>query len=751
MKNVNENDSQQQEQQQREKEIKKKKKSGKKSKIKSKSTSDKNNTTAATNIQDERFAFAQTFPQFQNKFSVKKKKEDRERTKNNNLTATGSSSGDLLLQVGNDDPIGSDEKKVDERFASIYTDDRFAIGGDFNSNSKANVDQYGRKIKKKKNKMNTDKTGKDMDKVVVQKEEIVEKEDDYDDDNDDDNDNVKEMVDKDDKKKPSKIMEVDSESRISFLTALSRGEISASSSSDDDSSSDESNNANDDSSVEDDIHGKAGIFDPSYDDKSNIELTLESSPYLVVCNIDWVNLRAVDILSIVSSFASSGSVQWVKIFPSDFGLKQMSKEEVMGPAGIWKKVRSSNVVLEEIDATEPESDDDNDDSDDHDLSNNDDDNDNYDENSLGNDDAYSHFHQTTNTNETNDFGGYNPEKLRAYEASKLKYYFAMVQFTSPAAADAVYKELDGMEIGHSSAIIDLRTIPPQDFDTVTQGRDIIDEASLIPSNYVPPDFVVTALQQTAVKCTWEEGDSERDRVLTQYGVGNEAWNAMTEGDDLKAYLASDASSEEEEHSADDEGSNNEENDYSNGKEKSKGSQMRKLLGLDNDDHSSSSNDENNNANDEDDSNSDSSSVGFFSKGTNNNTTTFTEEENEEEDDQVAKYIPGRRVLEDKIRSKLLVAAKQSGGGEEDEEKEPSPWEKYQAKKKKKRQEKRKELRDKKAGNKKSNNLKEKTKKESNDSGESDTAARKGPISKEELDLLLAGDNGKFLYSIILYF
>ena len=44
------------------------------------------------------------------------------------------------------------------------------------------------------------------------------------------------------------------------------------------------------------------------------------------------------------------------------------------------------------------------------------------------------------TNETNDSGGYDPERLHAYKASNLKYYFAMVQFISPVAADVLYKE-----------------------------------------------------------------------------------------------------------------------------------------------------------------------------------------------------------------------------------------------------------------------------------------------------------------------
>lgn len=35
--------------------------------------------------------------------------------------------------------------------------------------------------------------------------------------------------------------------------------------------------------------------------------------------------------------------------------------------------------------------------------------------------------------------GFDAEKLRAYELRKLKYYFAVLEFSSVAAAEAVYK------------------------------------------------------------------------------------------------------------------------------------------------------------------------------------------------------------------------------------------------------------------------------------------------------------------------
>ena len=53
--------------------------------------------------------------------------------------------------------------------------------------------------------------------------------------------------------------------------------------------------------------------------------------------------------------------------------------------------------------------------------------------------------------------------------------------------------------------------------------------------------MVKALQQTRVECTWDQGDEERERKLTQY----HRWHEM-EDDDLGAYLASSSSESEEE-------------------------------------------------------------------------------------------------------------------------------------------------------------------------------------------------------------
>ena len=178
---------------------------------------------------------------------------------------------------------------------------------------------------------------------------------------------------------------------------------------------------------------------------------------------------------------------------------------------------------------------------------------------------------------------FDTEKLRAYEASKLKYYFAVVEFTLPEYADVAYKEVDGLELEHSSAAMDLRAIPPDEVDGVVKDRQLRDEATSIPSNYQPPDFVISALQQSSVQCTWEDGDEERQRKLTGYGTGQPgSWGATVEEDDLRAYLASDVSTSDEEESGDD-------SDNGGG---GKGSKIRKMLGLESSDDDNENNGDN---------------------------------------------------------------------------------------------------------------------------------------------------------------
>ncbi len=484
------------------------------------------------NITDERFQIAQTHPQFQ-----------KRHTKRNNYHSKkdgGDSGIEGNLLLGGISNI-EDETIVDDRFKAVLTDSRFAIGGDIGVRE-GGVDKYGRKLKKKKEKKkekNSQEKEEHNDDASVPSDEHSKEEDETSDaGNDKDNDN-------------NIVLNQDPESRIAYLTALSRGEIECSSTEDDTSSDEEDNElpSDDDESSEgseDSLYGTVGVLDPSSKQEEELELTYDKSKFMAVCNMDWSNVRAVDLLAVISSFSPPGSVKSIHVYPSDFGLERMEKDKLFGPVGVWKKKKES--VQTNDDNTDNEDNDDSDSDDQEDDENEDGDNvensdstldDEYsdnegDENSETNLEKYQDF----KNHEGNPDSDFDLEKLRKYEAAKLKYYFAVVEFASYEAADVAYKELDGMEMGHSSSNIDFRSIPESDVGDVIKGRECRDKAFLLPSNYNPPDFVVSALQQTAVKCTWEEGDRERERLLTQYGVGNEAWRAMADGDDLKAYLAS---------------------------------------------------------------------------------------------------------------------------------------------------------------------------------------------------------------------
>ncbi len=175
--------------------------------------------------------------------------------------------------------------------------------------------------------------------------------------------------------------------------------------------------------------------------------------------------------------------------------------------------------------------------------------------------------------------------------------------------------------------------------------------------------------------------------------------------------------------------------------------MRKLLGLDDsDDDSDAEKDQGEVGVDEDDDS-------FFGGGDN----PFSDDSDDEGDGETKTFtfIPGKHNLEEKIRTKLKN--KKEGG---EDEKELTPWEKYQLKRKEKRKEKKRRAKEAKL------KFQGKIPDNEEDSEAIDDVAaiddlkpgkkkqnkatqRRAPSSKEELDLLLAGDDGKFCkFSII---
>lgn len=133
----------------------------------------------------------------------------------------------------------------------------------------------------------------------------------------------------------------------------------------------------------------------------------------------------------------------------------------------------------------------------------------------------------------------NDIALRAYELSKLRYYFAVAVCDSARTAESLYQQLDGVEFEHSAMVFDLRFIPD---DISFANRKIRDECKgSVRSNYKPPDFIVKALQHTRVDCTWDlDEDLDRSKKLTNVSM----WRQL-HASDLQQYLA-DSEDEDEE-------------------------------------------------------------------------------------------------------------------------------------------------------------------------------------------------------------
>ena len=639
------------------------------------------NSSSNDEIIDERFLAATNRPQFRSSNKQRNHKKDGKHSKQgkDGSSRKESSSGTLHSSSTNSD-IGFGDSLTE----AMKNDDRFseALTNEEKFGCVPGMDKYGRKIKKKKQKQQQQHSEDDSGS------------------SDDDEQEEQPVV----KKKDTPM---DMESRIAYLNALSRGDISASSSDDSDSSDDDDSNKSDSDNEDSDddsstnIYGKAGVFDPSYNqlpgdyqhpsnsngEEDTMELTTEPTPYLCILNLDWEHTRAVDVYAMLHSFCPPGTLKRVDIYPSDFGREMMEKERVEGPSGLWKKSKrkkdnGGGGDDEEEDSDSSSGEESSTAQDNGNISgeqNNESDNSDSDEEEdiLNLDEAtaklYSHFPPQSEVmknsklqTEEEEEEGFDHEKLRAYEASKLRYYFAIATFTSAAAAEPVYENVDGMEMEHSAAEIDVRALPVDQYDETIEGRPVHDSCDHLPGKYAPPDNVVTALRQSKVTCSWERGDTRREKVLTKWGMGKEAWDAMNEGDDIKFYLASDNSSAGEESDDDDEGNGDAET-------AKKSRKMRALLGLggsdDDDDDAESNSGGSSDGSNDDDSGKDAASSEASSESE-------SEDEAEAKTKQVT-FTPGKKNLEEKIRSKL-----------QGETAELTPFQKYLEKRKEKRRERR---------------------------------------------------------------
>ncbi|KAI4381792.1 hypothetical protein MLD38_007831 [Melastoma candidum] len=106
-------------------------------------------------------------------------------------------------------------------------------------------------------------------------------------------------------------------------------------------------------------------------------------------------------------------------------------------------------------------------------------------------------------------GDIDNEKLLAYERSRMRYYFAVVDCDSSGTADHLYMACDGGEFGRSPNVMDLRFIP----DSMEFKHPPHDNTTEVPENYDGKESETRALQQSKIDLTWDEDEPDRVKTL----------------------------------------------------------------------------------------------------------------------------------------------------------------------------------------------------------------------------------------------
>ncbi|PQE14950.1 hypothetical protein CJF32_00002489 [Rutstroemia sp. NJR-2017a WRK4] len=228
----------------------------------------------------------------------------------------------------------------------------------------------------------------------------------------------------------------------------------------------------------------------------------EVSSRIAVVNIDWDNIRSVDLMAVFQSFVKpGGKIHKISIYQSEFGKERMEREELEGPP-------------KEIFAKKNEDEDsDSEDEDDEEL-----------EEKIKKD-----------LLKGDDGEEFNSAALRQYQLERLRYFYAVVECSDNDTAQNIYEATDGTEYLSSANFFDLRFIP----DGVEFDDKPRDECTSVPSGYKPTEFVTDALQHSKVKLTWDQNPEEASRkdAINRAFKGS---RAEIGENDLRAYLGSDS-------------------------------------------------------------------------------------------------------------------------------------------------------------------------------------------------------------------
>ncbi|KAI1426492.1 hypothetical protein F5Y12DRAFT_282948 [Xylaria sp. FL1777] len=356
---------------------------------------------------------------------------------------------------------GRVKTKIDKRFQRVFDDEDFT--------ATAKLDRYGRKLKSDNKK----KALQDIYEPEVDDDEVIRKE--------------LERADK--------------------VYDPARGGGFSSSESDSESEDEEKDDEEDEDEGRADASQPAGIR-RLRDGQADVE-TGEITKRFAVVNLDWDNIKAVDLMALFSSFVPPGGrVEKVSIYPSEFGKERMKREEIEGPPKeIFKKAAQDKDELES-------------------------------DSELGSEDEDEKIKR--DMLQEGDDQDFDSVALRSYQLDRLRYYYAIVVCSDLSTAEKLYSTCDGTEYLSSSNFVDLRFVP----DDVTFDDEPRDECDSVVSNYQPTDFVTDALQHSRVKLTWDVAPDEaaRRENIRKAFTGS---RAELEENDFRAYLASDSEGEDD--------------------------------------------------------------------------------------------------------------------------------------------------------------------------------------------------------------
>merc|ERR1712226_7026 len=231
---------------------------------------------------------------------------------------------------------------------------------------------------------------------------------------------------------------------------------------------------------------KSLLHNWNFNDDNVTKSDYANSSVLAMCNFDANEISAEDIYMLLQSFLPlNGSVKCVKVFISDYGKEKLAEEATEGPKAL--KVGNDNFNSLETNMSEKEA----------------------------------------------------TEKVRVYQAQRLRYYYAIINCNDAETAAHLYEVCDGLEFESSATFVDLRFVPKSEsFEDKTLKEEYYPSITI--KKYKPNSYTNKALSHQKADLTWESDDRKRKEVLKKRVIDEETL------DDYNAFLASSSSEDESE-------------------------------------------------------------------------------------------------------------------------------------------------------------------------------------------------------------